>query len=150
MASLDRYSSASLSVARALSSTLDNAASITASRSCSLAVALESMTEIVSITKQLSAGLQAIPDVEQVQVSGRDAVTLVDHQRRAALACSTASQHHQRLTDMCLPLHPTAGLVICRAGCQGQWHPRADHPPGPDAAPGSSSGGRRNRQPAHL
>jgi hypothetical protein len=71
MAGLDRFSSSSLSMARTLSAALGSGASITASRSCSLAAALESMTEIVSITKQLSAGLEAIPDVEQLQVRRR-------------------------------------------------------------------------------
>jgi len=53
---------------RSLTRSLTTAASITTCRSCSLAVALESMTDIVTATRQLSAELVADPDVEQLQV----------------------------------------------------------------------------------
>lgn len=71
MAGLNRFSSASLSMGRSLSTALVTGNSVTASRSCSLTAALESMTEIITIAKQLTATLDAIPDVEQLQVSGR-------------------------------------------------------------------------------
>ena len=99
MAALDRFSSASLSMARTLSSALGTGASITASRSCSLAAALESMSEIVNITKQLSAGLEAIPDVEQLQVRRQRPSILPGSFALPPACCTTVVVEHTPLCN---------------------------------------------------
>jgi len=61
---MDRSSSTSASLQRSLTTS----ASIATYRSCSLAVALESMTDIITATRQLSTELVSAPDIEQLKV----------------------------------------------------------------------------------